>query len=74
MMSIDCSPDVILIIVLIKYAKTSYIVPFDYIGIVSIKEKLCQNACDIIMSACYIFMLTCSIIMSTRYLNQCNNL
>ena len=37
MMSTDCSLEVILIIVLIKYPKTSYIVPLDYIGIEGIQ-------------------------------------
>ena len=35
-MSLDCSPDLILLFVLIKYAKTSYFVPVDYIGFVGI--------------------------------------
>ena len=38
-MSLDFSPDVILLFVLIKYAKTSYFVPFDYIGVVCIQVE-----------------------------------
>ena len=38
-MSLYCSPDVILFFVLIKYAKTSYFVPVDYIGSVGIQVE-----------------------------------
>ena len=34
MTSLDCSPVVILLFVLIKYANTSYFVPLDYNGVV----------------------------------------
>ena len=38
-MSLDCSPDVILLFFFVKYAKTSYFVPVDYIGVVGIQVK-----------------------------------
>ena len=38
-MALDCSPNVVLLFVLIKYTKTSYFVPFDYIVVVGIQEK-----------------------------------
>ena len=37
MTSLDCSPDVILLFVLIKYAKMSYFVPLYYIAVVGIQ-------------------------------------
>ena len=41
MTSLDCSPDVILLFVLsiIKYTKTSYFVPIDYIVVVGIQDE-----------------------------------
>ena len=39
MTSLDCSPDVILILVLIKYAKMSYVVPLGYIAVVGIQVE-----------------------------------
>ena len=40
MTSLDCSPDVILIICfLIKFTKTSYFVPLDYIGVEGIQAE-----------------------------------
>ena len=39
MTSLDCSPDVILLFVLIKYTKMSYFVPVDYIGVVGIQVE-----------------------------------
>ena len=38
-MALDCSLNVILLFVLIKYAKTSYFVPVDYIGVVGIQAE-----------------------------------
>ena len=35
----DYSPDVILLLVLMNYAKTSYFVPFDYIDVEGIQAK-----------------------------------
>ena len=37
MTSLDCSPDVILLFVLIKYAKMSYLVPLGYIAVIGIQ-------------------------------------
>ena len=39
MTSLDCSPDVILLLVLIKYAKMSYFVPLGYIAVVGIQVE-----------------------------------
>ena len=39
MTSLDCSPDVILLLVLIKYAKMSYFVPLGYIAVVGIQME-----------------------------------
>ena len=39
MTSIDCSPDVILLFVLRKYAKMSYFVPLYYIAVVGIQVE-----------------------------------
>ena len=39
MTSLDCSHDVILLLVLIKYAILSYFVPLDYIAVVSIQVE-----------------------------------
>ena len=39
MTSLDCSADVILLFVLIKYAKTSCFVPLDYISVVGIQVE-----------------------------------
>ena len=39
MTSLDCSPDVILLFVLINYAKTSYFVPFNIIRVVDIQAE-----------------------------------
>ena len=39
MTSIDCSPDVILLFVLRKYAKMSYFVPLGYIAFVGIQVE-----------------------------------
>ena len=39
MTSLDCSPDVILLFVLIQYAKMSYFVPLDYIAVVGIQVE-----------------------------------
>ena len=39
MTSFDCSPDVILLFVLRKYAKMSYSVPLDYIAVVGIQVE-----------------------------------
>ena len=44
-MSLDCSPDVTLFFVLIKYSKTCYFVPVNYIGVVGIQlEKPWGNS------------------------------
>ena len=39
MTSLDCSPDVILLFVLMKYAKMSYFVPHGYIAVVGIQVE-----------------------------------
>ena len=39
MTSLDCSPDVILLFVLMKYAKISYFVPLGYIAVVGIQVE-----------------------------------
>ena len=39
MTSLDCSPDFILLLVLIKYAKMSYFVPLVYIAVVGIQVE-----------------------------------
>ena len=39
MTSLDCSPDVILLFVLMKYAKMSYFVPLGYIAVVGIQVE-----------------------------------
>ena len=39
MTSLDCSPDVILLFVLMKYAKMSYFVPLVYIDFVGIQVE-----------------------------------
>ena len=39
MTSLDCSPDVILLFVLMKYAKMSYFVPLGFIAVVGIQVE-----------------------------------
>ena len=46
MTSLDCSLYVILLFALIKYAKTSYFVPLDYIGVVGIKAEKTRGTCN----------------------------
>ena len=39
MMSLDCSSDIILLFVLIKYAKMFYFVPLGYIAVIGIQVE-----------------------------------
>ena len=43
MTSLDCSPDVILLFVLIKYTKMFYFVPLGYIAVIGIQVEKPQG-------------------------------